>query len=118
LPSPILDYKLATRMRGMSLYNLLRFGPRRIALFLRHLPNFVKLFWRLVRDPRVPLWPKLLLVFLLAYLLVPTDLLPDFVAGLGQIDDIVVIFLGLKAFLRFCPREVVREHVQAIAAGH
>lgn len=82
-----------------------------------HLPNFLKLFWRLLKDGRVPLGTKLLLLFLLAYVVVPVDLLPDVLVGLGQIDDLVVLFLGLQAFVRLCPKEVVREHVRAIAAG-
>jgi uncharacterized membrane protein YkvA (DUF1232 family) len=53
----------------------------------------------------------------LLYVFSPLDLLPDFLAVLGQIDDLVVIFLGLRVFIRLCPKEVVREHVQAIAAG-
>jgi hypothetical protein len=36
--------------------------------------------------------------------------------GLGQLDDLMVILLGLKFFLRLCPQEVVQEHVQSIAA--
>ncbi len=63
------------------------------------------------------LWPKLLLILVIAYVFMPLDLLPDFIAGLGQLDDLIVIFLGLRGFVRLCPREVVREHVQAIAAG-
>jgi uncharacterized membrane protein YkvA (DUF1232 family) len=82
-----------------------------------HLPNFLKLFWRLLKDRRVPLWPKLLLVLLLAYVLMPVDLLPDILVGIGQIDDLVVVFLGLQAFVRLCPKEVVRQHVRAIGAG-
>ncbi|MEK6562626.1 MAG: DUF1232 domain-containing protein, partial [Candidatus Binatota bacterium] len=60
---------------------------------------------------------KLLLVLLLAYVVVPADLLPDILVGLGQVDDLVVLFFGLRAFVRLCPKEIVREHVQAIAAG-
>ncbi len=104
-------------MKFGSLVGLLRLGPQRIARFFYHLPSFLKLFWRLLKDRRVPLPPKLLLILLLAYVFAPVDLLPDFLAGLGQIDDLVVIFLGLRAFVRLCPREVVRDHVHAIAAG-
>jgi uncharacterized membrane protein YkvA (DUF1232 family) len=104
-------------MRFTSLASLLRFGPQRITQLISHLPNFLKLFWRLLNDRRVPLWPKLFLILVLAYVFAPIDLLPDFVPGLGQIDDLVLIFLGLQGFVRLCPREVVREHVLAIAAG-
>lgn len=104
-------------MRVRSLGTLLRFGPRRIAQVWYHLPNFLKLFWRLLQDPRVSLWPKMVLVLVSLYVLAPVDFLPDFLPGLGQMDDLAVVFLGLKAFVRLCPKEVVREHVQAIAAG-
>ena len=104
-------------MRFMSLAALLRFGPQKIRQILYHLPNVLKLFWRLLIDYRVPIWPKLLLIFVVAYVFTPLDLLPDFLAVLGQIDDLLVIFLGLRGFVRLCPREIVREHVQAIAAA-
>ena len=103
------------RMGGLAV--LWRLGPRRVFQLFYHLPSFLKLFWRLLKDRRVPLWPKLLLVFLLTYVVVPFDLLPDVLVGFGQIDDLLVIFLGLQAFVRLCPKEIVREHVQAIAAG-
>ena len=105
-------------MRFNSLAALLRFGPQRIVQLISHLPNFLKLFWRLLKDRRVPIGPKLLLILVLLYVLTPVDLLPDFWAGLGQIDDLVVIFLGLQGFVRLSPKEIVREHVQAIASGH
>lgn len=104
-------------IRFSALATLWRVGPRRLARLFYHLPNFLKLFWRLLLDRRVPLWPKLLLSLLLAYLLAPLDLVADFLPGLGQLDDLIVLFLGLQAFVRLCPREVMREHVEAIAAG-
>jgi uncharacterized membrane protein YkvA (DUF1232 family) len=104
-------------MRVSSLLALFRLGPHRLLRLISHLPNFLKLFWRLLKDRRVPLWPKLLLTLVLAYVIVPVDLLPDFLAALGQVDDLLVVFLGLQAFVRFCPQQIVREHVQAIAAG-
>lgn len=61
--------------------------------------------------------PKLVLAGVLAYVVLPTDLVPDFLPVLGQVDDLVVIFLGLKFFLRLCPKEVVQEHVRSITAG-
>ena len=104
-------------MKFRTLATLFRFGPQRIAQLWYHLPNFLRLFWRLLKDPRVSYWPKLVLILVLLYVFSPIDLLPDFLAVLGQIDDLVVIFLGLRVFVRLCPKEVVREHVQAIAAG-
>lgn len=104
-------------MRFGNLASLIRLGPQRVFRVIVHLPNFLRLFWRLLRDNRVPLWPKLLLVLVLAYIIAPVDFLPDFLVGFGQLDDLVVVFLGLQAFIRLCPREIVREHVRAIASG-
>ncbi len=103
------------KLRPIAL--LRRLGLRRFIQFVAHLPSFVKLFSRLVRDPRVSLSPKLILLAVLAYVILPGDLVPDFLLGLGQVDDLLVIFLGLNLFLRLCPRAIVREHVQLIAAG-
>jgi len=91
-------------------------GWRNFFLLLTHLPSFVKLFSRLIKDPRVSVSPKLVLAGILAYVILPTDLLPDFLVGIGQLDDLVVIMGGLKLFLSLCPSEVVQEHLQAIAA--
>jgi uncharacterized membrane protein YkvA (DUF1232 family) len=93
-------------------------GWGRFFQLLAHLPSFLKLFSRLVKDPRVNLAPKLVLLGVLAYVALPIDLVPDFVPGLGQADDVVVLLAGLKLFLRLCPPEVVQEHVKSIAAGN
>jgi uncharacterized membrane protein YkvA (DUF1232 family) len=84
---------------------------------LLHLPNFLKLFLFLFQDARVSLVAKLVPLAILAYLILPVDLLPDFLPALGQLDDLVVLLLGLKLFLRLCPPEVVQQHVKAIAGG-
>jgi len=53
---------------------------------------------------------------ILAYVILPTDLLPDFFVGIGQLDDLAVILGGLKTFVSLCPREVVQGHLKAITA--
>jgi len=93
-------------------------GWGRFFQLLAHLPSFLKLFSRLVKDPRVNLAPKLVLLGVLAYVALPIDLVPDFVPGLGQADDVAVLLAGLKLFLRLCPPEVVQEHVKSIAGGN
>ena len=92
-------------------------GWRKFFQLLRHLPSFCKLFSRLIKDPRVSAGPKLLVAAILTYVILPTDLLPDFLLGIGQLDDLAVVLVGLKLFLRLCPPEVVQEHLQAISAG-
>ena len=84
---------------------------------LVHLPSFLKLFCRLVEDPRVSAGAKLVLVGILGYVILPMDVVPDFLPGMGQLDDLAVVAGGLKLFLRLCPPEVVREQVRSIGGG-
>lgn len=75
-----------------------------------------KLIWRLLADRRVPLWVKAIPFLSLAYLLVPTDFVPDILLGLGQLDDMAVIALGAKLFTELVPAPVMQEHQDALAA--
>ena len=100
-----------------SLFYLLRLGPRRLLGLVQHLPSFGRLFWRLFKDPRVGIKPKLLALGVFGYLILPADLLPDLLPALGHVDDLLLIFLGAKGFIALSPPEVVREHVQQIAQG-
>jgi len=94
-------------------------NPLRAARFILHLPNFFKLYWRLFTDRRVSLLPKIVLVLGVAYLLVPTDIIFDFLPlpPLGWLDDTVVLIMAGKAFMALCPRRVVEEHVRLIDEG-
>jgi uncharacterized membrane protein YkvA (DUF1232 family) len=80
---------------------------REIALFL---PNFVVLLKRLLADPRVPRKSKLILGATIVYLVSPIDVVPDFIPGLGQLDDVVVALLALHSILNRVDGEVVVEH--------
>lgn len=91
-----------------------RLGWRNFFQLLIHLPSFFKLFSRLIKDTRVSLGAKMVVAGVLAYVIAPADLLPDFLIGVGQLDDLAVVFCGLKLFLHLCPVAVVQEHLQAI----
>ncbi|HLY38961.1 MAG TPA: DUF1232 domain-containing protein [Candidatus Binatia bacterium] len=89
--------------------------PRaRVLDIVFHLPNFIRLYWRLFRDRRVSIWPKAMLVAALAYVVFPFDLIPDMIVGIGEIDDAVIFIAAARWFLAWCPPEVVREHARAI----
>ena len=47
----------------------------------------------------------------------PFDLIPDVIPIVGEIDDLVVLVLAARWFMQWCPPDVVREHVRAMAAG-
>jgi uncharacterized membrane protein YkvA (DUF1232 family) len=63
---------------------------------LRALPDLIRLARRLLADPRTPMRHKVALAFLLVWLVSPIDLIPEFVPGIGPLDDIVAaaVILG------------------------
>lgn len=86
-----------------------RLMMRRIArLPLRHK---LRLAMAMLRDRRVPLHVRAILPGLLLYLSLPLDLVPDFIPVLGQLDDLVVVLVGVGLLLRFAPRRVIEEHL-------
>lgn len=86
--------------------------------YLIHGPNFIRLFWRLLTDRRVSFLPKLVMAVGILYLAWPLDLIPAFpFIGLGLLDDIIVLYVTAKLFMRLCPRNVVEEHVRLIDRG-
>jgi uncharacterized membrane protein YkvA (DUF1232 family) len=79
----------------------------------------VQLAWGLLRDERVAGWIKKAgPAMILAYVLSPIDIVPDFLIGPGQVDDLGVIAVGLiillRLLVRFAPDDVVAEHVATI----
>jgi uncharacterized membrane protein YkvA (DUF1232 family) len=74
-----------------------------------------RLVWRLLNDERVPTWLKLSIpVLVLLYFVSPIDLIPDFLLGLGQLDDLGVVLLGMALFIRLAPEVAVDEHRRAL----
>jgi len=75
-----------------------------------------RLVWRLLRDPDVPASLKMIPPATLLYLLFPIDFIPDLALGLGQLDDIAIILLGVKLFIELCPQEIVRRHLREMSS--
>ena len=74
------------------------------------LPRLLRLVWNLTRDPRVPARSKALLILAGGYIASPVDVLPDFIPGLGQLDDLVVLAFVLDRIINRVPPEIVAEH--------
>ena len=76
----------------------------RFILMLSYLRSGLRLLWRLRGNPRVPLWVKLLLPIGFLYLVVPRDLVPDFIPGAGLLDDALVLGLLLYGSSKLAKR--------------
>jgi uncharacterized membrane protein YkvA (DUF1232 family) len=80
------------------------------AALARFVPDCLVLLRRLVADERVPRRRKLVLVGLVAYLVMPIDIVPDVIPVAGHLDDAIVLALGLRFVLRSAGPSVLREH--------
>ncbi|MCL6431473.1 MAG: DUF1232 domain-containing protein [Anaerolineae bacterium] len=61
------------------------------------------------RDPGVPWYARGLAAAIVAYALSPIDLIPDPIPVLGQVDDLVLVPLGIALLLRLIPGSVMAE---------
>ena len=73
------------------------------------IPDSTVLVGRLARDRRIPRARRAFLFIVLGYLALPIDLVPDFLPGVGQLDDAVVLGLALRVVVRGGGVEIVRE---------
>jgi uncharacterized membrane protein YkvA (DUF1232 family) len=73
------------------------------------IPDCMVLVSRLARDARISRRRRVVLFGVLAYLAVPIDLVPDFLPGIGQLDDAVLLGLALRLVVRGGGIELVRE---------
>jgi uncharacterized membrane protein YkvA (DUF1232 family) len=77
-----------------------------------------RLAWRLLLDRRVPSVLKFVIPGVMgAYVLMPIDLLPDFVPILGQLDDLAVLALAVRLFIQLSPKPIVDELRFGLAQG-
>lgn len=83
----------------------------------RLLPDTVRLISRLARDGSLPKGVRLRLWLLLAYLVMPIDLVPDFIPVIGYADDAIVVVLVLRSVVRRAGLEAVRRHWPGTAQG-
>ena len=74
-----------------------RSSARALAGFV---PDCAVMFRRVLARPDTAWWERAGLVALVAYLVSPLDIVPDFVPVAGQLDDAVIVALALAFVLR------------------
>ena len=84
-----------------------RTAAREVAMLL---PNLLRLFKGLIKDPRVPRGSKAWLLFGALWIASPIDLIPEFIPLLGPLDDAVVAALILRHLLKTTGSDVIGEH--------
>lgn len=90
---------------------LLVIGRKTIARELvTFLPNLIRLFRGLLGDERVPRSSKVLLLLGALWLASPIDLVPEFLPGVGALDDAVIAGLVLRHVMKRDGPDIVRDH--------
>jgi uncharacterized membrane protein YkvA (DUF1232 family) len=95
------------------------FRPDRASIpdLLRLLPDTIRLVRRLAKDATLPRSTRWSVWLLLAYLVAPIDVIPDFIPVLGYADDVIITSIVLRRLVRRAGPEKLREHWPGTADG-
>jgi uncharacterized membrane protein YkvA (DUF1232 family) len=94
----------------LAVASLIAAGRREDARALAgFIPDCIVLVSRLARDARISRLRRAVLFIVLGYLALPIDLVPDFLPGIGQLDDAVLLGLALRLVVRAGGTAIVRE---------
>ena len=74
------------------------------ALKLTRLRVYLVALWKLFKHPQTPRAAKWVAIAVVAYVLSPIDLIPDFIPVIGQLDDVLVVTLGIALVTRLAPK--------------
>ncbi len=61
------------------------------------------------RHPRTPWYAKVFAALVVGYVFSPIDPIPDFIPGVGLLDEMVVVPIGVLIAAKLIPRQVMEE---------
>lgn len=68
------------------------------------LATYLIALWKLFKHPETPRAAKLVAIAVIAYAVSPIDLIPDFIPVLGQLDELILLPLGVALAMRLTPK--------------
>jgi len=77
---------------------------------LMFIPNLLGLLIGLLRDERVSQADKAILAGVIMYVIIPLDIIPDFIPFIGQVDDAYLLAISILRLLNRADRNVVMDH--------
>jgi uncharacterized membrane protein YkvA (DUF1232 family) len=86
----------------------------------RHLSSQTYVLYLAYRHPRTPWYAKVFTALVVGYVFSPIDPIPDFIPGVGLLDEMVVVPIGILIAAKMIPRDVLeecREKAREVAEG-
>lgn len=75
----------------------------------RRLKAELALYQLMLRHPKTPGMAKVLLWLAVGYVLLPFDLIPDFIPVIGQLDDLIIVPVLVYLALKIIPDALIQE---------
>jgi uncharacterized membrane protein YkvA (DUF1232 family) len=85
-------------------------AKRTVMYYIKQLPQYVRLLGGLVTDSRVAMMDKMLVMGAIAYIVMPIDVIPDFIPFFGEIDDVYILVMALQRMVANAGRNVLLAH--------
>ena len=83
---------------------------QKIKAFAKAFKKELKVYRSVLGDKRTPWMAKCCLGLAVAYVLMPFDLLPDFIPVIGQLDDLLIVPLLVYLAIKLIPDDLLAEH--------
>jgi uncharacterized membrane protein YkvA (DUF1232 family) len=90
------------------------FPRERVGAMVRRMPAYVRLAWRLGKDPLLSKARRATVIGAVGYLASPIDLVPGIIPVLGQLDDIAVALAAIRLALGGLDADRRRVHLEAV----
>lgn len=83
---------------------------KQLKSYARSIKQNLSLYKRILRDPECPWLAWIVLGSGVGYLLLPFDLIPDWIPVIGWLDDLILVPLLVWLGLQLVPEELIRRH--------
>lgn len=67
----------------------------------------IKTLYFAYKNPKTPIFPKLIIIFTIGYAMSPIDLIPDFIPIIGYLDDLIILPALIALSIKLIPKNII-----------